>query len=124
MMKARPLACLIAFGLASLATAAEKDHPYRHLVVGDFATYKVTNSGGGVGLLEGTISYEVTGKTHAEVTLQTSVKFNGVDSTLTEQRVDLTKPYEPEKAALPAGSLGTLEVVKTRAEKVTVGGKN
>jgi len=48
---------------------------------------------------------------------------NGMDIPSQEQKIDLTKPYDPTKAALPPGTEAKLEKVKDGTEKVKAAGK-
>lgn len=122
-MKARLLAAALALVCAPFAIAAEEENPYKKTKVGDYATYKMTTKVAGLNI-EGTVTQTVTAKDDKEVTIKTAGKVNGMDIPAQEQKIDLTKPFDPTKAGnLPAGTEVKVEKLKDGSEKVKVGGK-
>lgn len=127
-MKMRSLAAVLALGLIGLTVrAAEEDNPYKNTKVGDYATYTMNTKVGGL-TIAGTVTQTVTKKSDKEATIKVTgtVNFNGKDMEIPaqEQTIDLTKPYDPTKAAnLPAGTDAKVEKGKEGKEKVKVGGK-
>jgi hypothetical protein len=128
-MTLRLLAAAAAICLAPLAArAADDDNPYKNAKVGDYATYKVNTkvAGNNVG---GTVTQTVTAKSEKEATVKATGKFNvmgmDIDIPATEQKIDLTKPYDPTKvgAGLPAGTDIKVEKGKEGKEKLKIGGK-
>jgi len=118
----RTFAVLTAFAIAPVATAADEENPYKKVKLGDYATYKTTTKIAGMSL-EGLLTQTVSAKSDKEVTLKITGKINNVDIPGQEQKVDLTKPYDPTKAALPPGTEAKVEKVKDGKEKVKAGGK-
>ena len=51
-------------------------------------------------------------------------KLNGMDIPAQEQKIDLTKPYDPTKTALPPGTEAKVEKLKDGKEKVKAAGKD
>lgn len=121
-MKARLLTVAIAFAIAPYAIAAETENPYKKVKVGEFATYKLTMNLGGMEV-EGSVTQTVAAKTDKEVTLKVSMKSNGLDLPAQEHKIDLTKPYDPLKATLPAGTEVKVEKLKDGKEKLKAAGK-
>ena len=75
--------------------------------------------------LDGTVTQTVTAKTDKEVTVKVTGKVNGMDIPAQEQKIDLTKPFDPTKAGggLPAGTDVKVEKGKEGKEKIKVVGK-
>jgi len=122
-MKARLLAAALALLCAPFAIAAEEENPYKKTKIGDYASYKMTTKVAGLNI-EGTVKQIVTAKDDKEVTIKTEGKVNGMDIPAQEQKIDLTKPFDPTKAGnLPAGTEVKVEKLKDGTEKVKVGGK-
>ena len=121
-MFARLIAVLAALAIAPFAFAADEENPYKKTKVGDYATYKVSTKFGGMNL-EGTMTQKVTEKSDKEATLKIVMSFNGMELPAQEQKVDLTKPFDPTKTSLPAGSEATVEKLKDGKEKIKAGGK-
>jgi len=121
-MKTRLLACLLALAAAPVAVAADEENPYKKVKVGDYATYKLSTKVGGMNL-EGTLTQSVTAKSDKEVTIKVTGKVNAMDIPGQELKIDLTKPYDPTKAALPPGAEAKVEKLKDGTEKVKAGGK-
>ncbi len=128
-MKVRLFAAVLALGAVTLAArAADEDNPYKNVKKGDYATYKMSTKVAGMDIT-GTIVQTVTDKTDKEVTIKAGgkVSFMGKDIDIPEQeqKIDLTKPYDPTKigGALPAGTDVKVEKGKEGKEKIKVGGK-
>lgn len=103
--------------------AADEENPYKKVKVGDFATYKMTTKVAGMDL-EGTMTQSVSAKSDKEVTLKVTGKLNGMEIPAQEQKIDLTKPYDPTKTALPPGTEAKVEKLKDGKEKVKAAGKD
>jgi hypothetical protein len=121
-MKLRLLACLLTLAAAPVAIAADEENPYKKVKVGDYATYKLTTKVAGMNL-DGTLTQSVTAKSDKEVTIKVAGKVNGMDIPGQELKIDLTKPYDPTKAALPPGTEAKVEKLKDGSEKVKAGSK-
>jgi hypothetical protein len=131
-MSLRLLAAAAAVCLAPLAArAADDEHPYKNVKVGDFATYKMDTKVPALNLtIGGSMTQTVTAKDDKEATVKGSgkVSFNGKDMEIpgTEQKIDLTKPFDPTKIGggpLGAGIEGKVEKLKDGKEKIKVAGK-
>jgi hypothetical protein len=72
---------------------------------------------------EGTTTQTVTAKDDKEVTIKVVIKANGMEQS-TDQKIDLTKPYDPTKTGLPPGADVKVEKVKDGTEKVKAAGKD
>ena len=121
-MNVRLLAAVV-IALAPLAArAADEENPYKKVKVGDFATYKMVSKFAG-GMVEGTATQTVTAKDDKEVTVKMVVKAGGMELPPQEQKIDLTKPYDPTKAGLPPGANVKVEKLKDGKEKVKAAGK-
>ncbi|HKB01193.1 MAG TPA: hypothetical protein VKD90_03190 [Gemmataceae bacterium] len=121
-MKTRLLACFVSLAVAPLAFGADEENPYKKVKVGDYATYKLSTKVAGNNL-EGTLTQSVTAKTDKEVTIKITGKVNGMEIPGQEMKIDLTKPYDPTKAALPPGTEAKVEKLKDGTEKVKAAGK-
>ena len=129
-MSPRLLAAAFAVCLAPLAAAAQDENPYKNAKVGDFATYKMETKVAGF-TVAGTMTQTVTAKNDKEATVKGSgkISLNGKDMDIpaTEQKIDLTKPYDPTKlgggGGLPPGTEAKLDKLKDGKEKIKVAGK-
>ncbi len=121
-MRARFVALFAIVAVASVALAKDEENPYKKTKVGDFAIYKMTTTVGGM-TVEGTITQTVSAKSDKEVTLKVTGKVNGTDIPAQEQKIDLTKPFDPTKTSLPPGTEATVEKLKDGKEKVKAAGK-
>ena len=121
-MRTRFIPVLMVLAAAPMAFAADEENPYKKTKIGDYATYKMTTKVAGMNL-EGTITQKVTAKSDKEVTLSVTGNVNGTDIPAQEQKIDLTKPYDPTKTTLPPGTEAKVEKLKDGKEKVKVGGK-
>jgi hypothetical protein len=106
------------------ATAADDDNPYKTAKVGDYATYKLDMKFGGLNI-NGSITSKVTAKTDKEATVKATGMINGMPIPEQEQKIDLTKPFDPTKAGgtLPGGGEAKAEKLKEGKEKLKVAGK-
>lgn len=125
-MTARLLAAL-AVAAAPLAARAQEpaENPYKSAKVGDYATYAMTMKVGGFEV-KGTITNTVTAKTEKEATLKVTGKMNGMDIPAQEQKIDLTKAFDPTKAGLgggPKGADAKVEETGKGKDKLTIDGK-
>lgn len=121
-MTARVLAALCLVLVPFAATAAD-DNPYKNAKVGDFATYKMDIKVGDFAIA-GNMTATVSAKTDKEATVKVTGKVNNMDIPPIEQKIDLTKPYDPTKVGgLPGGAEAKVEKLKEGKEKVKVGGK-
>jgi hypothetical protein len=121
------VALALALTLAPAARAADKENPYKQAKVGDFATYKMTTKVAGLDV-NGTLTQTVTEKSDKEATVKVtgSIEVNGntMDLPAQEQKIDLTKPYDPAKAAnLPGADDAKVEKGKEGTEKIKIGEK-
>jgi hypothetical protein len=120
-MRVRLCAALLVAVAPLAARSADEENPYKKVKVGDFATYKITTKFGGA-TIEGTSTQRVTAKDDKEVTIKVTIKGNGLENSV-EQKIDLTKPYDPTKAGLPPGADVKMEKLKDGTEKVRAAGK-
>lgn len=124
----RSFVALLALTAAPVvARAADEENPLKNAKVGDFATYTMTTKVAGLNV-DGTITQTVTAKSDKEATLKVTgtVKFNNNEMKIPEQeqKVDLTKPFDPTAgSSLPAGADAKIEKGKSGKEKIKVGGK-
>ena len=126
-MLVRSLSVLALVLAPVVARAADEENPYKTAKVGDFATYKMTTKVAGLNL-DGSITQTVTEKSDKEATVKATgvIEFGGnkMDIPAQEQKIDLTKPFDPTKAgALPGGAEAKVEKGKEGKEKIKVGGK-
>ena len=121
-MRVRLLAVLSVLAVVPIAFAADEENPYKKAKVGDFATYKMVTKVAGMNL-EGTLTQKCSAKSDKEATIKVTGNINGMEIPETEQKIDLTKPYDPTKATLPEGAEAKVEKVKDGKEKVKVGDK-
>jgi hypothetical protein len=120
----RSLAAALALAVAPLgAFAADEENPYKNAKVGDFVKYNVKFSAGPIAQ-EGTITQTVTAKSDKEVTVKITGKLGETTLPEQEQKIDLTKPFDPTKAgSIPGGGDAKIEKQKEGKEKVKVGNK-
>lgn len=130
-MTIRLIVAAVALGFAPVAVrAADDDNPYKAAKIGDYVTYKMSMKIAG-GNIPGTITRTVAEKSEKEATIKTAMSFNfngkmmAVD--VPDEKIDLTKPYDPTKANLnlPGGG-GDIkaEKLKDGKEKIKVNGKD
>jgi len=122
-MTSRLLAVLV-LGFAPLVARGDDDNPYKNVKEGDFATYKMKIKVGPLEL-EGTTTQTIVAKTATEATVRITANVNGMEAPAQEQKIDLTKPYDPTKVGggLPAGAEASVEKGKDGKEKLKLGGK-
>jgi len=129
-MSVRLLAAAFAITCAPLAArSAEEENPFKNAKVGDYATYKMAVKFAGTSL-GGTSTQSVTAKTDKEATVKTTGVFefmgNKQEIPAQEQKIDLTKPFDPTKVGgggLPPGTDVKVEKGKEGKEKIKVGDK-
>jgi hypothetical protein len=126
-MLVRLLAALALAAAPAAARAADEENPYKDAKVGDYSAYKMTTKVAGLAI-NGTMRQEVIAKTDKEATVKVtgSVDFMGnkMDIPAQEQKIDLTKPFDPAASGgIPGGADAKIEKVKDGKEKVKVGGK-
>lgn len=129
-MSVRLLAAAFAIICAPLAArSADDENPFKNAKVGDYATYKMSVKFAGTSLA-GTSTQSVTAKTDTEATVKTTGVFefmgNKQEIPAQEQKIDLTKPFDPTKVGgggLPPGTDVKVEKGKEGKEKIKVGGK-
>src|SRR5438105_14941960 len=116
-------AVLAAAATAPAARAADDDNPYKKAKVGDYVVYKMNTKLGDFAIA-GTVTQTVTAKSDTEVTIKVTANVMGMDTPAQEQKIDLTKPFDPTKASnLPAGADVKVEKRQEGKEKGKVGGK-
>ena len=119
---------VFALVLAPVAVrSADEDNPLKAAKVGDFATYKMTFKRGDMDF-KGTLTHSVTEKSDKEATVSVSgsieINDNKKDFPAREQKIDLTKPFDPTKASFFGGrGEATYEKLKEGKEKIKVNGK-
>lgn len=124
-MTVRLLAALLAVAIAPIAArAADDENPYKNVKAGDFATYKMKVNVGPIAI-DGTTTQSITAKNDKEATVKVTATVNGMEAPAQEQKVDLTKPYDPTKVGggLPGGAEAKVEKGKEGKEKIKAGGK-
>jgi hypothetical protein len=122
-MKTRVFAAVLTLAVAPFAVAAEEENPYKKAKVGDYATYKMVTKVLGMNI-EGTVTQTVTAKDDKEVTVKTTGSAGDMEFPAQEQKIDLTKPFDPTKAGkLPAGADVKVEKLKDGTEKLKLGSK-
>ena len=129
-MSVRLLVAAFAILCAPLAVrSADDENPFKNAKVGDYATYKMSVKFAGTSL-GGTSTQSVTAKTDQEATVKTTGVFefmgNKQEIPAQEQKIDLTKPFDPTKVGgggLPPGTDVKVEKGKEGKEKIKVGGK-
>jgi hypothetical protein len=121
-MKMRMIVGLMMLAAPLAARAADEENPYKKVKVGDYATYKMTTKVAGQ-TIDGTVTQTVSAKDDKEATLKVTGKVNGMDIPVQEQKIDLTKPYDPTKTAVPPGTEAKVEKLKDGKEKIKAGGK-
>lgn len=109
------------------ARAADEENPYKNVKVGDFATYAMENKVDTV-VYTTTVTHTVIKKDDKEVTIMLTgtLRLNGKEAELPaqERKIDLTKPFDPNKAGNLTGGLDAkVEKEKEGKEKIKVGDK-
>jgi hypothetical protein len=104
-----------------VAGAADDENPFRRAKVGDSATYKLTTTGAVPS--DGTATRTVTARSDTAVTVKTVVKVTGAQAQESEEKIDLTRPYDPLTVPVLPGAGVRLEKVREGVEKVKAGGR-
>lgn len=126
-MLLRLFACVSIFALTAPGMrAADDDNPFKRAKVGDYAKYDtVVKTGNNEVKLLRTQSVTATGE--KEVTLKTITELNGkeVPTKKGEQKIDLTKPFDPGTTGESGAPTSAFkwEKVKDGKEKLKIGGK-
>jgi hypothetical protein len=128
-MLVRFLAVAVVCTAPAAIRAADEENPYKNTKVGDYATYKMSVKFAGT-TLSGTSTQSVTAKSDKEATVKTTGNFEFMgmkqDIPAQEQKIDLTKPFDPTKVGgggLPPGTDVKVEKGKDGKEKIKVAGK-
>jgi hypothetical protein len=130
-MTFRSIIALLAFMSAPAAAySADTDNPFKNAKVGDYANYKMSVKFAGM-TLGGISTQSVTAKSDKEATVRTTGEFefmgNKQEIPPQEQKIDLTKPFDPTQVGggggLPPGADVKVEKGKDGKEKVKVAGK-
>jgi hypothetical protein len=128
-MSFRSLAIVVLI-LSPLAVgAADEEHPFKAAKVGDYAKYSSVLKKAGLMTVKTTRTQTVTVASEKELTIKTVVENDNKDvqskATEQEQKIDLTKPFDPGVTNDVAPGLGALkwEKQKDGKEKVKVGNK-
>ena len=112
-----------------IARAADEENPFKNAKVGDYATYKMDTKVAGFAV-NGTLTQSITAKTEKEATVKVTGSFEvggmKMEIPSQEQKIDLTKPFDPTKVGgggLPPGTDAKIEKLKDGKEKIKVAGK-
>ena len=73
--------------------------------------------------IDGEIKMTVSAKTDKEATLKTTVVFMGMELPGGDQKIDLTKPYDPTKPMDPKSKDAKVEKLDEGKEKIKIGTK-
>jgi hypothetical protein len=109
-------------GLPIVARAAENDNPFKNVKVGDWVKFTMTMEIGDI-KLAGEFRKTVTAKSDKEVTIRTNMRLNGAESIPSEEKIDLTKPYDPIRLLGLKDTDAKIEKVDEAKEKVKIGTK-
>ena len=110
----------------SIGYSAEMENPYTKSKVGDYYTFKMATKIGGIAT-EGELTQTVTAKDDKVATISISGKLlvQGMEVMIPtkEEKIDLTKPYDPTRATgkLPEGTKVDVVKQKDGAEKLSLG---
>jgi hypothetical protein len=119
----RLLALLVCTLIPFVAQAADEENPFKKAKVGDYAKYN-TFMKASAGETKTIRTQTVTAANEKEVSLKTTIEYNGKElPNRPEQKINLTKPFDP--TAIEGGLGATLkwEKQKDGKEKVKVGDK-
>ena len=115
--------CALAICFAPAAYAADEENPFKKAKEGDWAKFKMTTGVMGMNI-DGELKMTVTAKTDKEATVKSTVTINGMELPGGEQKIDLTKPYDPTNASgLPKGTDVKVEKLGEGKEKIKIGTK-
>jgi hypothetical protein len=112
-----------------LGTVRADEHPYARVRVGDYATYTIKMKVAHL-TMEGMATQTIIAKTDQEVTIKTTGKlsFMGSPQVLPprEQKIALTKPFDPTKFSpqLPQGAEVQVQKLHEGREKIVIGDKS
>lgn len=123
-MLLRALAVLV-IALAPIAAhAADEENPFKNAKVGDYARYDTRVKIGGLDVKMVRVQ-TVTAVDDKQLSLRTVTEVNGKDipNKRADQKIDLTRPFDPAGADAPAGPGTKWEKAKTGTEKLKIGGK-
>jgi hypothetical protein len=112
-------ACFTLIVAPFAATAADVENPYRNAKVGDTLTYKMAIKSA-VGNFDGSMTQTITEKSDKEATVKVVTKMLGKEQPAKEQKIDLTKDYDPTASATQGAKA---EKLKDGKEKVKIGDK-
>jgi hypothetical protein len=110
-------------------TLRADEHPYAQVRVGDYATYSVRTKVAGLSI-DGVTTQTVIAKTDKEVTVKLTGKivFMGNQQVIPprEQRIDLSKPFDPTKFSgqFPQGAEVQVQKIQEGREKISIGDKS
>jgi len=93
-MKPFLIAFILIIGLTSFARASGDYNPFKKVKEGDWVIFTMTMERGAFKSV-GDIKTTVTSKSDKEVTISTIITLDGQKSLPREERIDLTKPYDP-----------------------------
>jgi hypothetical protein len=118
------LLCTLALFIGSpiIARAADDDNPFKKVKEGDWAKYSMTMDRGGFKSV-GDMTRTVTAKSDKEVTITTIMTLDGRKSLPRDEKIDLTKPYDPIWLHGLKGTDAKIEKVGDAKEKVKIGTK-
>ncbi len=105
-----------------VARAAETDNPYQNAKKGDWVMFKVSAQFGDR-RIEGSLKQTVTAKDEKSVTVRNLTKFMGMELPAQEQKIDLTKPFNPASGSVPGANNAKIEKLDSGKETIEVGGK-
>ena len=116
--------CTVALvvGLPIVACAGEDDNPFKNVKEGDWAKFTMTMVIGDF-KVAGELKKTVTAKSDKEVTIKTNMTLDGRESIPTEEKIDLTQPYDPINLLGLKGSNTKIEKVGDEKAKVKIGTK-
>jgi hypothetical protein len=109
-------------GLPIVARAAENDNPFKKVKEGDWAKYSMTMEIGDFKRI-GDMKTTVTAKFEKEVTITTIMTLDGQKSLPRDEKIDLTKPYDPTWLLGLKDTNAKVEKVGEAKEKVKIGTK-
>jgi len=120
----------VCLGILVIPLAVHADeHPYARVLVGDYATYTIKTKVAGI-VVEGIVTQTVTAKTDKEVTVKITGKITFMENQQIipprEQKIDLSKPFNPTKFYIPLPQGAELQVQKAREgwEKISIGDRS
>ncbi len=100
--------------------AADEENPFKKAAVGDWVSYKLTSEVLGQ-KTEAVVKMTVSAKDEKEATVKIVATADGKESPAQEQKFDLTKPFDPFTAGMPAGADVKVKKIEDGKETITVG---